>query len=128
MRTWKDANLNLTRVVYNIYPLEQVAEIEFFDSNGTKFAYINPKQGATINVTDVHRLMPDFWKRLTVTDGSRSLMLTSVKMKDDDLEIRAKVHLTALGSKMKRIWIFVNTSKGNCQSAWYYVFSKCHFK
>lgn len=96
---WKDANSNLTNLMHNMFPWERVIEIELFDTNGTKFAYLNPGLGATVNVTDVHRQMPYFWKRLTVTaDGS--LILNRFQMRDNRLEMRAKAHLTSLKRKM----------------------------
>ena len=99
LETWKDANFNLTNLMHNMFPLERVIEIELFDTNGTKFAYLNPGLGATVNVTDVHRQMPYFWKRLTVTaDGS--LILNRLQMRDNRLEIRAIAHLTSLKRKM----------------------------
>ena len=99
VETWKDANSNLTNLMHNMFPWERVTEIELFDTNGTKFAYLNPVQGAAINVTDVHHQMPYFWKRLTVTaDGS--LILNRFQMRDNRLEMRAKAHLTSLKRKM----------------------------
>ena len=96
-----DANLNLTNVVYNIFSSERVLEIEFFDANGTKFAYLNTVKGANLNlVTDVHLPMPKFWNRLTVTGGS--LILTGIQSKDNGLEIRAEAQLIPLHSRSRR--------------------------
>jgi len=122
--TWKDANLNFTSVMFNMYPVEQVVEIEVFDSKGTKFAHLNNELRAAVGLKGSHRSMPYFWNRLTVTDGA--LMLTGIQMEDNGLEIRAEWHLTPLNSRPRRsnmesvrvktIRVLVNdviTSQGN---------------
>lgn len=78
VRAWLDANINLTRVFLDIYPREEIVDIELYDTNGTKFAYYDPDRGATVNMSGVHdRPMPVFWNQLKVTDGS--LLLTTIQ-------------------------------------------------
>ena len=93
------------------YPLEQVVDIELFDSKGTKFAHLNNELRATIDVKDTHRSMPDFLNWLKVTDGS--LILTGIQMKDNGLEIRAEWQLTPLNSRSRRPKM-ESVHKGSC--------------
>ena len=76
-----DGKLNLTRVLFDIYPPKQLREIWLKDGNRTEFAYINTERGATTNMRNSNRPMPAFWSRLKVIDGS--LMLTGIQKKDN---------------------------------------------
>ena len=100
MSTWLDGRLNLTRVLFDIYPPEQLVVIELFDANGTRFAYIDTERGTTANMGNNKRPMPAFWSRLKVIDGS--LMLTGIQKKDNGTKIISKAHLTDVSSKRAR--------------------------
>ena len=111
METKIDGKLNLTRVLFDIYPPKQLKEIWLKDANRTEFAYINTKRGATTDMRNNNRPMPAFWSRLKVIDGS--LMLTGIQRKDNGIKMTSKAELTDMTTKKATIQILVN-SPGSC--------------
>ncbi|XP_068743399.1 uncharacterized protein [Montipora capricornis] len=110
-------NLNLSQVFLGQYPLEQLKEIQLLDENGTYFAYMHTRNGASLNVTDDRSLMPPYWNRLKITRGS--LILSGITKADNGTTIRSKAFLndpaikTSIGSvSVKTIRIFVFNSTG----------------
>ena len=107
-----DGKLNLTRVLFDIYPPKQLKEIRLKDENRTEFAYINTEDGATTNMTEnSNRPMPAFWSRLKVIDGS--LMLTGIQKKDNGIKMISRADFTDLSPKGATIQILVYPP-GNC--------------
>ena len=90
----------MTRVLFDIYPPEQLVEIKLFDADGTSFAYIDTEKGTTANMGNNKRPMPAFWSRLKVIDGF--LMLTGIQKTDNGTKIISKAHLTDVSSKRAR--------------------------
>ena len=111
MPTKVNGKLNLTRVLFDIYPPKQLRGIWLRDENRTKFAYINTEDGATTNMRDSNRPMPAFWSRLKVID--RSLMLTGIQKKDNGIKMISRADFTDLPPKGATIQILVFSS-GNC--------------
>lgn len=110
IRDQKASDVNFTRVLRNILPWQQVADMEFYDSNKRKIAYCH-RSNCTKETIDGSDAAPVFWNRLQVKQGS--LLLTSILESDDEREFRVKVHLTddsILGYTLK---ILVNGSQGN---------------
>ena len=100
MPTKIDGKLNLTRVLFDIYLPEQLIDIDLYDANRTRFAYIHTERGAGTNVPNNNRPMPAFWSRLKVIDGS--LMLTGIQKKDNGTKMVSKAHLTDMMAKRAR--------------------------
>ena len=100
VKTKIDGKLNLTRVLFDIYPPEQLIEISLYDANRTKFAYIHNDLGGTTKVANSNRPMPAFWSRLKVISGS--LMLTGIQKKDNGTKIISKAQLTDIMTKRAR--------------------------
>lgn len=134
---WTKPNylFNLTKLLFSIYPVEQVVEINLYDINRTtKLAHQSKKQGATIVNKDIHHpLIPEFAKRLKIISGALMLLTT---IEDNATEMIAEAHLYNSDEKperaqseprmeirlQKRIRIFVNAANGDC----YIVFSAIH--
>ncbi len=91
IRTQKCADVNLTRALRKMLPWKQVADIEMYNTNKTRFAYCNT--GGCSKVNDSRYSVPIFWNRLQVNDGS--LLLTGIEENDNGLEIKVTVHLNA---------------------------------
>lgn len=91
IRDQKASDVNFTRVLQNILPWQQVADMEFYDSNKRKLAYCHTSN-CTKETIDGSDAAPVFWNRLQVKQGS--LLLTSILESDDEREFRVKVHLT----------------------------------
>ena len=106
-----DGKLNLTRVLFDIYPPKKLKEIWLKDANRTEFAYINTERGATTDMKNNNRPMPAFWSRLKVIDGS--LMLTGIQKKDNGIKMISKAELTDMTTKRAAIHILVHFP-GNC--------------
>jgi len=111
IRDKKASDVNFTRVLRNILPWQQVADMEFYGSNKRKLAYCHTSN-CTKETIDDSDAVPVFWNRLQVKQGS--LLLTSILESDDEREFRVKVHLTddsVLGYSIKIL--VVNSSQGN---------------
>ena len=120
MRIQEGRNLNLTSILLSMISCQRVIDIEWYNINGTRFAYCSSCQNCTkTNSTDGNHLVPVFWNRLQVTRGS--LLLTEFQENDDGSTIRVKVHVKTYGKPAGRdfggnvesvyeytIWIFVN--------------------
>ena len=90
IRAQKAANVNFTRVLRNILPWQQEVDIEFRDTNESRFTYCHTSN-CTKEQIDSSDVVPVFWNRLQVKHGS--LLLTRIEDSDDELEIGVKVHL-----------------------------------
>ena len=121
MPTKVNGKLNLTRVLFDIYPPKQLRGIWLRDENRTEFAYINTEDGATTNMRDSNRPMPAFWSRLKVIDGS--LMLTGIQKKDNGIKMISRADLTDYSTKGATIQIVVH-SPGNCYFVVFFKFSE----
>lgn len=122
---WTKPNylFNLTKLLFSIYPVEQVVEINLYDINRTtKLAHQSKKQGATIVNKDIHHpLIPEFAKRLKIISGALMLLTT---IEDNATEMIAEANLYNSDEKPeraqsepkmeirleKRIRIFVNAA------------------
>lgn len=98
IRTQIAADVNLTKVMRNMLPWEQVVDVEMYNANGYKFGYCNTQIGCRKS-TDGNHLVPVLWNRLQLKRDS--LLLTGIKKSDDRLEIRVKVHLSSSSDDTK---------------------------
>ena len=111
IRAQKASDVNLTRVLRNILPWQEVVDIDLYDTNKTRLAYCRTRN-CTKEAIGSSDAIPVFWNRLRVKNGS--LLLTRIKKLDDELQIRARVHLNDYSVRFYTLRIFVmNGSQGN---------------
>ena len=111
IRAQKASDVNFTRVLPNTLPWQQILDIEFYDTGKTKLAYCSTSNCIKEPVRSSDAV-PGFWNRLRVKKGS--LLLTRIKERDGDLEIRVKVHMNDNSVRLYTLKILVvNGSQGN---------------
>lgn len=85
-------DVNLTAYLLNLERCEHVAEIEWYNDHGCKFANCNSCHYCE-ETPDANNLASVFRNRLQYTRGS--LLLTGIQGSDDGLKIRIKVSMKA---------------------------------
>ncbi|KAK2572498.1 hypothetical protein P5673_002752, partial [Acropora cervicornis] len=113
------ADLNLSQVVLELFPMKDVVEVYFLDTNRTQFAQIHSNNGASL--TSESSSMTAYWNRVTIERGS--LIFPKINEADNGTTIllqallnSKQTRLEALSTKTMRIFV-CNSSESTSSSS-----------
>ena len=108
------ADLNLSQVVLELYPMKDVVEVYFLDSNRTRFAQIHSNNGASL--TNENSSVTGYWNRVTIERGS--LIFPKINEADNHTTIilqallnSKQTRLEAVSTKTMRIFVCNSSGK-----------------